>query len=150
LGCDASFTPLPSLQRLPPTGCTEAQRQHGRPRVPPASRNPRLGPGTVGDAEPAADDVVARFVDARTHGVGDQARVVLVEGEALAFLGEAERAATRPPLAGAPQREARFDRDIDVLDQRREDRAGVEPILVAVDADREPPPLDGALEHAEI
>src|SRR5262249_26813152 len=92
----------------------------------------RLWPGAVGDAEAAGDDVVARLVDARAHRVGDQARVVLVEGEALAFLGEAERAAAWPPLTAARQGEGRFDRDVDMLDQRGEDRAGIERVLVAV------------------
>ena len=74
---------------------------------------------------------------------------MLVERVADAVLGEAE--GLHAGLPGALHRglEGVVHGDVDPLEHRGQDAAGVEIVLVAVDADRELPEIGGGLQHAE-
>src|SRR6185369_1192858 len=103
----------------------------------------------VGDLDLAGHDVGARLPEAALHLRRDQAAVVLVQRVSDAALGDTEIAHAglpRPVLRGL---EGLEDGEVDALDHRGQNRAGLNVVLVGVDADGEPPLVLGGLEHAE-
>ncbi len=97
----------------------------------------------------AGDDFGLGVFEGRLDVVGDQCLVVLVEGVADTFFGEAEILGAGLPGALHRALESRVDRDIDPLQHRGEHAAGMEVVLVAVDADRVFAAVRRRLQHAE-
>src|SRR2546422_1170377 len=124
--------------------------RRGPSRPPPKlSPPPRLFSHVVGDLDFPGHDVGARLLEPLFHLRSDQAAVVLIERIADAALGDTERAHAglpRPVLRGL---ECFVDGEIDALDHRGQDRAGMDVVLVRVDADGEPTLVLGGLEDAE-
>src|SRR5580704_14000772 len=92
-----------------------------------------------GNGHLARDDVGLGLVEARLHLRGNQFPVVVVERLANAVLGQAEDLRPRLPVSILCVREHRPDRDVDALEGRGEDAAGMQVVLVAVAADAQEP-----------
>src|SRR3954471_5058856 len=97
----------------------------------------------------ARDDLGLGGLDLLLHVVGDQRLVVVVEGIADAILLETEDPGARGPGAVLGRFHAVVDRDIDALDHGGQDRAGMQVVLVAVDADRKLLGVGDRLEDAD-
>src|SRR6266446_6441515 len=103
----------------------------------------------VRDFDLAGDDVGARLGQAAFHVRSDQVAVVLVDRIADAALGDADGAAAGLPRAVLRALERVVDREVDTLDHRGQHGAGLEVVLVRVDADGELALVLGGLQHAE-
>src|SRR5471032_1745517 len=102
----------------------------------------------VDDGDLAGDDVGLGGLDLGLHVGGDQLVVVLVDRPVDAALLEAKRLDAGTPGAGLHRLEALVRREIDALDHRGQHGAGMEMVLVGVDADRELAAILGGLQHA--
>src|SRR5262245_39451240 len=114
-----------------------------------AIRTGRLLGHVVGDLDLAGHDVGARLLEPLLHLRGDQLAVVLVDRVADPALGHAQVADTGLPRPVLGALEGLVDREVDALDHRGEDRAGVDVVLVGVHPDGQLPLVLGGLEHAE-
>src|SRR5437867_5739304 len=97
----------------------------------------------------AGHDVGARLLQALLHLGSDQAAVVLIERVSHAPLGDAEVAHARLPRPVPGGLERLVDGQVDALDHRGQDRARVDVVLVAVDADGQAALVLRGLKHAE-
>ncbi len=79
----------------------------------------------------------------------DQLAIVVVDRDGDAVFLEAQHAQARLPAAVLGALHRVIDREVDALDHRGEDRAGMQVVLVAVDADRELAAVLRRLQHAQ-
>ena len=105
-----------------------------------ASARDQYGAGVVAHVvvhlDLAGDDVGLGLLDLRLHLGRDQLLVVLVERPVDAAFLQAEHRDAGLPAAVHRGLEAVVGREIDALDHRGQHRAGMQVVLVGVDADR--------------
>src|SRR6266851_2671399 len=102
----------------------------------------------VVDDDLARDDVGLGSLDLGLHLRRDQLLVVLVERPVDAAFLEAEHLHAALPGAGLRRLEALIGREIDTLHHRRQHRAGMQVVLVGIDADRVLAAILGGLQDA--
>src|SRR5258708_7603132 len=95
-----------------------------------------VGGQLVAPDDPAGDDLGLQAIDGRLQLRGDERAVVLVERTVDAALREPEHAQAGLPAAVHRGLEAVVRHQVHALDHRGQDGAGVDVVLVAVDADR--------------
>src|SRR5205807_6688865 len=102
----------------------------------------------VMDDDLARDDVGFGLFDLGFHLRRDQLFVVLVERPVDAAFLQAQHLQAALPGSGLRRLEALVGREVDALGHRRQHRAGMQRVLVGIDADRILAPPLGGLQHA--
>src|SRR5882762_6555728 len=126
----------------PAKGVPPSRSGRGAGRVTPKGRRAgsvraALRRRVVDHLDLAADDVLLGLVDLGLHLGGDQRLVVVVERPADPVLGKPEAGDARLPGAVLGRHEGVVDRQVDALQHRGQHGAGLQVVLVAVDADRQ-------------
>src|SRR6187549_3375556 len=114
-----------------------------------AARSWGRGRHGVGHLDLAADDLLPGGLDLPDHLRGDQLRVVLVDRVADAVVVEAVHVDAALEAVADPVAHDLVDGVVDALDHAGEHVAGLDPVLVRVDADDELAALLGGVEGAE-
>src|SRR5262249_16699485 len=149
------ISPLPMASDTPRTACTlpndlsiATSSIAGTPATSGTGSLAGVVAHVIVDDDLARDDVGLGLLDLGLHLRRDQLLVVLVERPVDAALLEPQHLHAALPGSGLPRLEAVIGREVDALGHRRQHRAGMEIVLVGIDADRVLAAVLGGLQHA--